>query len=56
MQLFTPNKQIAIINHEIDAIEKINIRKGSRDHINKKYTTLNKLKAMKTECEHNMIK
>ena len=41
MQLFTPNEQIARIIHEIDTIEKINIRKGSVDHINKKYATLN---------------
>ena len=56
MHLFTPNEQIAIINHEIDTIEKIDIRKGSIDHINKKYSTLNKLKAMKAKCEHNIIK
>lgn len=56
MQLPTPDKKIVRINHEIDTIEKINIRKGSSDHMNKKYTTLNKLKAMKAECEHNMIK
>ena len=49
MQLFTPNEQIARIIHEIDTIEKINIRKGSIDHINKKYATLNWLKAMKNK-------
>ena len=47
MQLFTPNEQIVRINHEIDTIEKINIRTGSIDRINKKYTILNQLKAMK---------
>ena len=47
MQLFTPNEQIVRINHEIDTIEKINIRTGSIDGINKKYTILNQLKAMK---------
>ena len=47
MQLFTPNEQIVRINHEIDTIEKINIRTGSIDRINKKYTKLNQLKAMK---------
>ena len=51
MQLFTPNEQIVRINHEIDTIEKINIRTGSIDRINKKYTILNQLKAMK----HNLI-
>ena len=47
MQLLTPNEQIVRINHEIDTIEKINIRTGSIDRINKKYTILNQLKAMK---------
>ena len=47
MQLFTPNEQIVRINHKIDTIEKINIRTGSIDRINKKYTILNQLKAMK---------
>ena len=47
MQLFTPNEQIVRINPEIDTIEKINIRTGSIDRINKKYTILNQLKAMK---------
>ena len=47
MQLFTPNEQIVRINHERDTIEKINIRTGSIDRINKKYTILNQLKAMK---------
>ena len=47
MQLLTHNEQIVRINHEIDTIEKINIRTGSIDRINKKYTILNQLKAMK---------
>ena len=49
MQLFTPNEQIVAINYEIDRIEKINIRKGSIDRFNKKYTTLYQLKAMKNK-------
>ena len=46
IQLFTPDEQIARINHEIDTIEKINIRTGSIDCVNKNYTTLNQLKTM----------
>ena len=49
MQLFTPNEQIVRINHEIDRIEKINIRTGSIDRINQKYATLNQLKTMKNK-------
>ena len=49
MQLFTPNEQIVRINHEIDRIEKINIRTGSIDRVNKKYATLNQLKTMKNK-------
>ena len=47
MQLFTPDEQLDRIIHEIDTIEKLNIRKASIDCINKKYVTLNRLKAMK---------
>ena len=47
MQLFMPDEQIIRINHEIDTIEKINIRKGSIERINRKYTLLNQLRAMK---------
>ena len=47
MWLFRPNEQIVRINHEIDGIEKINIRTGSIVQVNKKYATLNQLKAMK---------
>ena len=49
IQLFTPDEQIARINHEIDTIEKINIRTGSIDRVNKKYTTLNQLKTMRNK-------
>ena len=47
MQLFMPDEQIIRINHEIDTIEKTNIRKGSIERINRKYTLLNQLRAMK---------
>ena len=43
------NEQIVRINHEIDRIEKINIRTGSIDRVNKKYATLNQLKTMKNK-------
>ena len=46
IQIFTPDEQITRINHEIDTIEKINIRTGSIDCVNKNYTTLNQLKTM----------
>ena len=46
MLLFTPDEQIARITHEIDRLEKINIRTGSIDRFNKKYTLLNQLKTM----------
>ena len=46
MLLFTPDEQIARITHEIDRLEKINIRTGSIDRVNKKYTLLNQLKTM----------
>ena len=49
IQLFTPDEQITRINHEIDTIEKINIRTGSIDRVNKKYTTLNQLKTMRNK-------
>ena len=47
--LFTPDKQIARITHEIDRIEKINIRTGSIDRVNKKYTLLNQPKTMRNK-------
>ena len=47
MQLFMPDEQIIKINHEIDKIKKKNIRKGSIERINRKYTLLNQLRAMK---------
>ena len=37
------------INHEIDRIEKIDIRTGSIDRVNEKYATLNQLKTMKNK-------
>ena len=49
MLLFTPNEQIARITHEIDRIEERNIRAGSIDHVNKKYTLLNQLKTMRNK-------
>ena len=58
MQLFTPNEQIDRINHEINRIEKINIRTGSIDRVNRKYATLNRLKTMRnklTEKQYQRI-
>ena len=49
MLLFTPDEQIARITYEIDRIEKINIRTGSIDRVNKKYTLLNQLKTMRNK-------
>ena len=46
-QLYTIDEQIYIINHEINIIEQINIRKGSIDRINKKYNTIKQLKAIR---------
>ena len=53
IQLFTPDEQITRINHEIDTIEKINIRTGSIDRVNKKYTTLNQLETMRNKIAEN---
>ena len=47
--LFTPDEQIARITHEIDRIEKINIRTGSIDRVNKKYTLSNQPKTMRNK-------
>ena len=49
IQLFAPNEQIDRINHEINRIEKINIRTGSIDRVNRKYATLNQLKTMRNK-------
>ena len=49
MQLVTPHEQIARINHEIDTIEKINIRTGSIGRVKRKYTKLNQLKTMRNK-------
>ena len=49
MQLVTPDEQIARINHEIDTIEKINIRTGSIGRVKRKYTKLNQLKTMRNK-------
>ena len=49
IQLFAPNEQIDRINHEINRIEKINIRTGSTDCVNRKYATLNWLKTMRNK-------
>ena len=46
-QLYTIDEQIYIINHEINIIEQINIRKGSVDCINKKYNTIKQLKTIR---------
>ena len=53
IQIFTPDEQITRINHEIDTIEKINIRTGSIDRVNKKYTTLNQLETMRNKIAEN---
>ena len=47
IQLYTIDEQIYIINHEINIIEQINIRKGSTDRINKKYNTIKQLKTIR---------
>ena len=49
IQLFAPNEQIDRINHETNRIEKINIRTGSLDCVNRKYATLNWLKTMRNK-------
>ena len=49
MQLVTPDEQTARINHEIDTIEKINIRTGSIGRVKRKYTKLNQLKTMRNK-------
>ena len=49
MQLVTPDEQIARINHEIDTIEKINIRTGSIGRVKRKYTKLNQVKTMRNK-------
>ena len=49
MQLVTPDEQIARINHEIDTVEKINIRTGSIGRVKRKYTKLNQLKTMRNK-------
>ena len=49
MQLVTPDEQTARINHEIDTIEKINIRTGSIGRVKRKYTKLNQLKIMRNK-------
>ena len=49
MQLVTPDEQIARINHEIDTIEKVNIRTGSIGRVKRKYTKLNQLKTMRNK-------
>ena len=41
LQLFTPNKQVKIINFKINELEKIKRRTGSTERINKEYTLLN---------------
>ena len=47
IQLYTIDEQIYIINHEINIIEQINVRKGSIDLINKKYNTIKQLKTIR---------
>ena len=49
LQIFTTNEEIVRITHEIDTIEKINIRTGSIDCVNKKYTKLNQLKTLRNK-------
>ena len=49
MQLVTPDEQTARINHEIDTIEKINIRTGSIGRVKRKHTKLNQLKTMRNK-------
>ena len=49
LQIFTTNEEIVRITHEIDTIEKINIRTGSIDCVNKKYTKLNQRKTLRNK-------
>ena len=40
LYLYPFNKQIIFINRQIDSLENIKIRTGSKDRVNRKYSTI----------------
>ena len=45
LNLYPINKQAIIINHQIDSLENFNFRTGSKDRVNRTYSTIKYLKS-----------
>ena len=60
IDLHPVNKQIIIINHQIDTLESFEFRTGSKERINKRYSTIKYLKSLRNNIfkdpEINKIK
>ena len=49
LNLYPINKQIIIINHQIDSLENFNFRTGLKDIVKRRYSTIKYLKPLRNE-------
>ena len=49
LNLYPINKQIIIINHQIDSLENFNFRTGLKDIVKRRYSTIKYLKLLRNE-------
>ena len=49
LNLYPINKQIIIINHQIDSLENFNFRSGLKDIVKRRYSTIKYLKSLRNK-------
>ena len=49
LNLYPINKQIIIINHQIDSLENFNFRSGLKDIAKRRYSTIKYLKSLRNK-------
>ena len=49
LNLYPINKQIIIINHQIDSLENFNFRTGLKDIVKRRYSTIKYLKSLRNK-------
>ena len=49
LNLYPINKQIIIINHQIDSLENFNFRTGLKDRVKGRYSTIKYLKSLRNK-------
>ena len=49
LNLYPINKQIIIINHQIDSLENFNFRSGLKDIVKRRYSTIKYLKLLRNK-------